>query len=420
MQATNAELCFNARVIARPALDVLRVEREWGWEDVQYDRLIVATGARERFLPFPGWTLPGVMGAGGLQAMVKSGLPIVGKRVVIAGSGPLLLAVAAGLARRGAHIVGVFEQAPTERLVRFGAMLLAQPSKLVEGFRYGGRLSRTYRTGSLVTQAIGNDHLNSVSVLVGKTRREIDCDYLGCGFHLVPNLELPQLLGCEIDSGYVKVDDTLRTSVPQVYCAGEITGIGGLEKALIEGEIAGLAATGRSVTRLIARRRRLVRFASRLDAAFFPRREVRDLAGGDTIICRCEDVPRATLADCRNWHEAKLHTRCGMGSCQGRICGPATGFLFGWAHDSVRPPLFSASISGLAAACRPRTCVRPNDQECTIPIGPEVLQDHPRESVRRSEPQVKVTGAPNGELLPKSQTFKERIAAEAMKASGQH
>jgi NADPH-dependent 2,4-dienoyl-CoA reductase/sulfur reductase-like enzyme len=351
MHATNLELCFGARVIAWPATNVLRIEREGQWEDMPFDRLIVATGARERFLPFPGWTLPGVMGLGGLQAMAKAGLPIKNKKIVLAGSGPLLLAVAAGLAKRGAHIAGVFEQAAMKRLAWFGVTLLTQPRKLVEGIGYGNSLLGNYRTGSWVTHAHGSGHLKSVSISVGGVRHEIESDYLGCAFHLVPNLELAQLLGCEIDSGYVKVDDSLQTSIADVYCAGEIAGIGGLEKALLEGEIAGLAVAGRPLARLMARRERFVRFAQRLDATFFPRSEIRDLADKDTLVCRCEDVARRALMHCRNWREAKLHTRCGMGSCQGRICGPATSFLFGWTHESVRSPLLPTSISGLTAKC---------------------------------------------------------------------
>jgi hypothetical protein len=69
------------------------------------------------------------------------------------------------------------------------------------------------------------------------------------------------------------------------------------------------------------------------------------------VICRCEDVTRAALAEARTWREAKLHTRCGMGPCQGRVCGPATAMLFGWQQGGVRPPLMPASLATLAAPC---------------------------------------------------------------------
>ncbi len=352
LKAARVQLLCAARVVDRPEPGVLRVESDAGSADVAFTQLILATGARERFLPFPGWTLPGVMGAGGLQAMVKSGLPIAGKRVVLAGSGPLPLAVAANLARHGAIIVGIFEQAPLPRLLRFAAGLVAHPAKLLEGARYRMQtLSAAYRTSSWVSQARGEDCLRSVTVRSGGATREIACDYLGCGFHLVPNLELPRLLGCAIQNGYVRVDSALQSSVSGVYCAGELTGIGGLDKALVEGEIAGLAAAGRSTAHLAARRNRALQFASNLDKAFALRAELRNFSDAQTIVCRCEDVRYAALQGSHSAREAKLHTRCGMGPCQGRICAPATAFLFGWESDSVRPPILPAAIGTLAEGC---------------------------------------------------------------------
>jgi NADPH-dependent 2,4-dienoyl-CoA reductase/sulfur reductase-like enzyme len=268
--------------------------------------------------------------------------------VVLAGSGPLLLAVAAGLAKRGAHIAGIFEQAPLGQLIRFGAHLLSQPNKLIEALRYQWNvLSVPYSAGSWVTQAHGSDRLRSVTVKIGGAKHEIACDYLGCRFHLIPNVELPRLLGCVVDRGHVVVDVKQQSSIPHVYCAGELTGIGGVEKALIEGEIAGLSAVGLSAAHLFHHRDRLLRFARRLDQAFAPRAELRELADDETVICRCEDVRRGALAGLASWREAKLQTRCGMGPCQGRICGPASAFLFRWEHDMARPPLTPARLSTL-------------------------------------------------------------------------
>ncbi len=360
LKAARVQLLSATRVIDQPEPGVLRVESESSSTDIAWDQLILATGARERFLPFPGWTLPGVMGAGGLQAMVKAGLPIAGKRVVLAGSGPLLLAVAANLARKGAIVAGIFEQAPLPRLLRFAAGLLAQPAKLLEGARYRMQtFSAAYRTSSWVTQAHGEDRLRSVTVRSGGAMREIACDTLGCGFHLVPNLELPRLLGCAIQNGYVRVDSAQQSSVSGVYCAGELTGIGGLDKALVEGEIAGLAAAGRSMAHLAHRLNCGLRFARNLDRAFRPCAELRNLPRAQTIVCRCEDVRYAALESMRNGREAKLQTRCGMGACQGRICAPATAFLFGWEGDSARPPILPAAMRTLATEC-----------ETTAPIAP--------------------------------------------------
>jgi D-hydroxyproline dehydrogenase subunit alpha len=351
LQDSRVELRSGTSVVANPAPNVLTVENVTGFENIRYRRLIIATGARERFLPFPGWTLPGVMGVGGLQAMVKGGLPIAEKRVVLAGSGPLLLAVAAGLTRNGARIVGIFEQASITKLTRFCAQLLRHPGKLREGAAYrASTLAVPYRTGSWVVEARGEGSLRSVAVSTNGSIHNYECDNLGCAFHLVPNLELPRLMNCEIQSGLVRVSETQQTSVNGVYCAGEPAGVGGLEKALCEGEIAGLACAERSATHLYRRRDLYAGFAQQLERTFALRAELQKVARPDTFVCRCEDVSREQLERMHSFREAKLHTRCGMGPCQGRICGPATEFLFGWDSAQTRPPIFPARVSTLAGA----------------------------------------------------------------------
>jgi D-hydroxyproline dehydrogenase subunit alpha len=345
------ELRCGHQVVARPGSDCLRLESAEGHEDVGYERLILATGARERFLPFPGWTLSGVMGVGGLQAMIKSGLPMKRKRVVVAGTGPLLLAVTAALVRRGAEVAGIFEQAPFARLARFGLALGSHPGKVFEALGYRlAALPIPYHTGAWVLLAEGSDRLCTVTAQVAGKRRTLDCDYLASGFHLIPNLELPRLIGCRIAGGFVAVDESQLTSEPRVYCAGEPTGIGGLEKALVEGEIAGLAAAGRRFSHLSKRRSIEARFVQRLQDAFALRAELRSVPEPSTIVCRCEDVPLGELAGMRGWREAKLQTHSGMGPCQGRICSPAALELFGWGEDSVRPPHLPARVGTLAAS----------------------------------------------------------------------
>src|SRR4051812_12382960 len=131
----NAKVLCGARVVAAPAPGRLTLETYESAFDVDYGALILATGARERFLPFPGWTLPHVAGAGGLQSLVKSGMPIAGKRVVVAGSGPLLLAVGGYLRKRGAQVPLVAEQADHSAIVRFGATLARHPAKLLQAIR---------------------------------------------------------------------------------------------------------------------------------------------------------------------------------------------------------------------------------------------------------------------------------------------
>ncbi len=318
-----------------------------------YSKLILATGAREGFLPFPGWTLLNVMGAGGLQAMVKSGLPIGGKRVVVAGTGPLLLAVAAHLRQRGADIRIVCEQAAWTALAGFALSLWSQPAKIREAFALKRKLiSIPFAANSWPMRARGKEALESVVVSRNGTAQEIACDYLACGFHLVPNSELAALLGCRMRHGCAEVDECQESSVSDVFCAGELTGIGGLELSLIEGQIAGLAAAGRRdrARSLGKRRQALQSFARKLESTFQLRHELKSLPDDSTIVCRCEDVTHARLTQQTSWRAAKLHTRCGMGPCQGRVCGPATQFLFGWAPDSVRPPIFPARFQSLVAS----------------------------------------------------------------------
>ncbi|HKR21352.1 MAG TPA: FAD-dependent oxidoreductase, partial [Pyrinomonadaceae bacterium] len=189
----------------------------------------------------------------------------------------------------------------------------------------------------------------SVVLRRGGKRWSVSCDYLACGFHLVPNLELAELLGCEIGNGVVRVDEFQQTSVPNVYSAGESTGIGGLELSLVEGEIAGLAIAGKrdEARRLFPARAKQLKFAQLLNRTFALRDELKTLAEAQTIVCRCEDVTFDRLRGHDSWRAAKLQTRCGMGPCQGRICGSSVEFLFDWKTESVRPPILPVRVQSL-------------------------------------------------------------------------
>ena len=322
-----------------------------------FDRLIIATGARERFLPFPGWTLPGVFGAGGLQALVRGGFNVSGKRAVIAGTGPLLLAVAAHLKQDGAEVVSINEQAPMGRLVKFGVGLLLHPGKLIQGFGFRAALSgTTYRAGTWAIEVEGRDKVDGVRLTNGEHVWTERCDLLACGFHLVSNVELAELLGCRIVEGVVQADSNQRTSIDRIYCAGEPTGVAGVEAAMVQGEIAGLAAASalEDAARLQRKRNSQVAFGRAMGRAFTLRRELLHLAKPDTIVCRCEDVRFAQLkAQAKpdgDWKNAKLQTRCGMGPCQGRVCGSAVEAIFGWSNASIRPPLFPIPVRALCSA----------------------------------------------------------------------
>jgi len=350
IETGSAEIWNKAQVTGSVGDSRLAVEIQGERTEFEYKKLIIATGARERFLPFPGWTLPNVLGAGGLQALVKGGLKIADKRIVVAGTGPLLLAVAEYLKRKGSRVIAIVEQAPAAKINRFAFRLLRTPAKLVQGISTRAKLiGIPYWTDAWVTRAEGQDELGSILVVHKGKPVSIKCDYLACGFHLVPNLEIPRLLGCKIENGSVKVDEFQQTTLPNVYCAGESTGIAGVESALIEGRIAGSVAAGdlSSARRLGSRRNKATRFGQVLEQTFALRDELRSLADAKTVVCRCEDVKYGELTKFTDPREAKLQTRCGMGPCQGRICGAANEFLFAWRSGSVRAPAFPVKMENI-------------------------------------------------------------------------
>jgi len=347
---SGATLLDRTTVIASPRPGLLLAEHENSPRQIRWKRLILATGARELFLPFPGWTLPGIMGPGGLLALAKMGWPIEGKRVVIAGSGPLLLAVADGLRKLRAKIVSVCEQAPLSRVSRFVLGLLPHWGKAWQAARLRFSMGTVpYRCGVWPVTAEGEFSVQRVTLTNGLQTWVEECDLFACGFGLVPNVELPLTLGCELTDDFVWVDNWQATSVPNVYCAGEPTGIGGAECALTEGQIAGYAATGNQskAQALLRDRKSWHRFRSALSNTFTLRPELKSLAQDATLVCRCEDVTLERIRQFNGWREAKLHSRCGMGACQGRICGAASKIIFGWGAESVRPPILPARVQSL-------------------------------------------------------------------------
>jgi len=329
----------------------LLAETQDGLVRIHADKLILAVGAMEQFIPFPGWTLPNVYGAGGLQLLAKHGWPVAGKRVAVAGSGPLLFAVAAQLHRWGARIVQIAEQTSLGKVIGFGLRLpVLGPSKLWQAAHYQSRLWRVpYRTSCRPVRAKGTTRLESVYFRSGKRSWSVNCDMLACAFGLVPNLVLPKLLGCHTEKGAVVVDQWQETSVKNVYCAGEPTGIGGVDQAVVEGMIAAYTACAcpSAAQKLFYRRARTQWFTRAMAGAFALGEELKDLVTPDTVICRCEDITAGQLQSFDSFRAAKLHTRCGMGACQGRNCGTAAAFLYGWENDSARPPAFPCRLGTL-------------------------------------------------------------------------
>jgi NADPH-dependent 2,4-dienoyl-CoA reductase/sulfur reductase-like enzyme len=306
--------------------------------------LVVASGAHDRVVAFPGWTLPGVMTAGAGQRLAKLHGVLPGRRIVLAGSGAFLLAVAESLLAKGAEIAALVEaRRPSAALARH---LASHP----ERWRETARLVATARRGArrivfgrIVVAAGGQDRVESVRLAAapGGPAEEIDgIDALLVGYGFQPAIDTTAMLGCDhrfddaLGGWHVAADPaTGLTSVAGLYAAGEVLGVAGARPALLSGEIAGLsaaAALGRAVdrARLAACRRALVRaraFGHGLGRLFAPPPGLERLADDDTIVCRCEEVRAgeiraACAAGAGSAYAAKIWTRAGMGRCQGRIC----------------------------------------------------------------------------------------------------
>ena len=343
----------SAKVVGILDAQTLLVETPEGALKVRWQKLIVCTGARERLLPFSGWTLPGVTGAGGLQALIKGGMPVQGQRVVVAGSGPLLFAVAATARKAGAKVLMVAEQASLARLTAFARKLPLWPSKLLQAVQLR---DASYRTSSVVWSVQGQGRVQQVTLKQGKGMTTLECDRVAVGYGLVPNTGLAEALGCtlHLQDGVsaVTVNAQQHTTVPHIYAAGECTGVGGCERAQAQGSIAGYCAIGELGK---ARKHEKDRaywsaFAVHANSAFVLDEELKSLPDAATLVCRCEDVSHGALLGHTNWTEAKIHTRCGMGACQGKVCGTAAQFLYGWQMPEARLPFTPARVGTLACA----------------------------------------------------------------------
>lgn len=326
--------------------------------------LVLAPGAHDRVLPFPGWELPGVFTAGAAQALAKGERLVVGDRVVIAGSGPFLLPVAASLLEAGSTVREVLEANPAATVVRGWTRrpweLASQTAKGAELAGYAGRLARhrvPYRTGRAVIEARGDGRVEEAvtarlrpnwSVVPG-TEQAVALDALCVTHGFSPQLELPVAAGCGLrDGAFVTVDGDQLTTVPAVYAAGEVTGIAGAQAARIEGLLAGRIAGGASPAapelRSLRRRRDQARvFATRLATAHPMGAAWPGWLHPGTIVCRCEETTYGTLrlaaddAARNSAHAVRLATRAGLGPCQARICGPTVAELLNLPAPHHRP-----------------------------------------------------------------------------------
>jgi NADPH-dependent 2,4-dienoyl-CoA reductase/sulfur reductase-like enzyme len=356
VQVLSSTSVWTAQAPSRPGDPItLYLNTEAGSVGLRAEKVILALGAYDRALPFPGWDLPGVMTMGAAQTLVKSQRVLPGQRVILSGSGPFLLPVATALAQAGAQVVAVYEATTPLQWVRQAPRVWNHWDKLREGGDYVRLLRKQgvpLRFGRAVIRASGEERVQHITVARlsadwhpikgSEEQREVDALCIGYGF--LPSLELSSLLGC--DHRYdpiqatcvVQHDPDMQSSREGVFVAGEITGIGGSAVAMPQGTLAGLAVA-RQLGRLsesaaheqMAPYRKVLRhrqaFAVLLQHLFRLRPGWLSWMMPDTLVCRCEEVSfqqiEAAIKDDQS-HDVKTVkalTRCGMGLCQGRICG---------------------------------------------------------------------------------------------------
>jgi NADPH-dependent 2,4-dienoyl-CoA reductase/sulfur reductase-like enzyme len=333
-------------------------------------KVVLAPGAYDRALPFPGWDLPGVMTAGAMQTLVKSQRVLPGSRIVLSGSGPFLMPVAAALAQAGAWVLGVYEATHPSQWVRHTLQAWGHWDKLREARVYL-RILRKHRVpvkfGQAVVRAEGDRQVRRALVArlnadwspIAGSEQRLEVDAVGVGYGFVPSTELASLLGCAqrydaLQAGFfVRHDATMESSRKGIFVAGEITGIGGSAVARPQGAIAGLSAayqlghlSAQQARQAMAQHLEVLHhqqaFARLLHRLYAVQPGWMEWLTPATTLCRCEEVSYAKVEEAVKQFGAsdvktvKSLTRCGMGLCQGRVCGPNVTSIT--ATLSGRPP----------------------------------------------------------------------------------
>lgn len=351
---------------------------------IEGKKIILATGAMERPVPFPGWNLPGVMGVGALDANLKSSGTIPDGPVVMAGSGPLILSSAVHLIRQGVEIAGILDTTPADNILAGLAHMvpaLKRPGYLFKGLAMIGALKRArvrIIRGVTSYKALGDDQLDRVAYLGAKGKGELAARILLVHEGIIPRTDFTRQLGLDHAWNPVQkywhpvINLSGKTQMDKIYVAGDGAFVHGSISAALKGELAALdiawelkAVPDRQKGAALKRIRK--QLAAELsprpfvDAIFKPRSGLYDL-DDNTLVCRCEgisagDIREALDQGCRDPNEIKALTRCGMGPCQGRMCGPALCELI--AHHlgtdvsqlpvlNIRPPVRNISLAELA------------------------------------------------------------------------
>ena len=331
-----------------------------GTQEIAARHILIAAGCQDLAVPLPGWTLPNVYAAGGIQALLKSQHVLAGERILFAGTHPLQLVIAEQIVRAGGSVAAVLFAQPQRAMI--GPLLRAPitAARRARDLLAGGGAMRTLRAagvpvvfGAGLTRVNGTDRVESAETTAGT----ISCDALGLCYGFVPQSAIPRMAGAFVTlagpaGGWRCMhDDWMRTSVSGIWVAGELTGVAGAEAARAGGTIAGigiardlgLITPANAETAARAARRALAQhraFAALLDAVADPR-DYLPKPQADTLICRCEDVALGSIASAiatgASANAVKLATRCGMGLCQGRNCEPTLLRLLADAGRSADP-----------------------------------------------------------------------------------
>ncbi len=355
--------------------------------------IILAPGVYDRPLPFPGWELPGVMTPGAVQMMLKKQGLLPGKRILVCGTGPLQMVVAASLVEEGAEVVSLLDTSGIfDGMSYLPGALGGLPSRLREAL-HSARILASKRVPILfqhaVFRALGNTEKGVDGAIIGKinangnpipgTEKKIAVDSICCAYGFIPSIALTLHLDCEhffdpnLCANVPWHNERMQTSLPGVMIAGDITGVGGKPLADLQGTLAGISAleelnlltdeeAKQRRNKLAGAVRREVRFSRWLWHRYRIRKGLLDLTDDDTLICRCEnvkmgDIRRSLEEGARDLYGVKLRTRMGMGSCQGRYCMMNAAMLIsnhtGYPVDelgiqSVRPPISPIKLKHIA------------------------------------------------------------------------
>jgi NADPH-dependent 2,4-dienoyl-CoA reductase/sulfur reductase-like enzyme len=333
------------------ALDLYGPE---GPQHLQPRKLILASGAYERVVPFDGWSLPGITTVGAAQVLLKGSGLVVGRRILVAGTGPLLQVAAVQLLEAGAEVVAILELRSRTEFLATASRLFGQWARIGQGMAHQKRLMEArvpIKYGYGLVSARGDKQVEEVLIArvdenglpVPRSEERLAVDSVCINYGFVPATELARLAGCDqyfdrhFDCFATRTNEEFETSRRGIFAAGEVRGIGGVEVALLEGRLAGLAAArqlgykasenGRELSRDLAEWRKTRAAVESLGAMFTCKLGVFAAVEDHVMVCRCEDITAGAIREAVRGgvitlNSLKTWNRCGMGRCQGRICGP--------------------------------------------------------------------------------------------------